>query len=163
MRVSVIIFVILIFASTIGAADEGGYRTYRDPALGFELRYPAAGVLSKSGPGTVRIYLPFAPGTTLIEKYLLIEPATSADHQPGNGIRIGGMSLWFEYGSEGAVGSIYDYIRCIGTRADGRQIALTFVLHSVNPGVFDSPPPLFDRAREVITFWIIIASLHSLD
>ena len=66
-------------------------------------------------------------------------------------------------GSEGAAGSIYDYIRCIGTRADGRRIAFTFVLHSVNPGVFDSPPPPFDRAREVITFWTIIGSLRPLN
>ena len=161
MRISVVILVLLLFTSAVGAADGGGYRIYRNPALGFELHYPAAGVLSKFGPKTVRIYLPFPPGTTLIEKYLLIEPAP-AKERSGNAIKIGGMNLWFEYGSEGAAGSIYDYIRCIATLADGRRIALTFVLHSVDPGVFDSPPPPFNRAREVITFWMIIASLRPI-
>ncbi len=152
---TVIAAIVVIFAPCAGAT---GWSAVHFEGIGF-LVPPGAQVMRLS-PERVWIDLPFEPGTTLREKFLLFEPAAPGDG-PTGGIEIGGILLRFEYGSEGAVGSIYDYIRCSGTLPDGRRIVLTFVLHSVNPGVFDSPPPSFDRAREILAFWGIILSLRA--
>ncbi len=157
-----ILLVSVAFVNMACSAKAGLYKVYRDQSCGFEFRYPSDGKLIRIASGADRVDLPFVSGTTLCDKYILINVSSGREDSPGDGLQINGMKLKFELGSEGAAGSIYDFIRCTVTFADRCQIVLTFVLHSVNPEMFDSPPPAFDRAKEVLPFWLILASLRPL-
>ena len=156
MRILLIIAVLIAIVAPHTAA-AGSFSCRID---GIGLRLPIGTRIEREDLG-IRIELPFTAGTTLVEKYVLIEP-TATERDLGDGMEVGGVSLWCESGSEGAAGSVYDYVKCSAILNDGRRIAITFVLHSVNPEMFDSPPPLFDRAQEVLPFWGIILSLHAL-
>ena len=157
---AVLLILVVFVSAMLCFAQSSSYEVYRNLTCGFELRYPAGGQLTRIAPDTVRIDLPFAPGTTLREKYLQIKVDSGKEYRFDNGIQIDGMKLRFDRGSEGAVGSIYDFIRCTVVFPDECRATLTFVLHSVNPGMFDSPPPAFDRVKEVLPFWSILASLR---
>ncbi len=160
---AVILLISVAFTSAVTCfARSDPYKIYRDLSCGFEFRYPSDGRLGRLASGVARIDLPFAPGTTLCEKYLLIDVGSKKEGNFEGGVKIDGMKLRFELGSEGAAGSIYDFIRCTVTLEDGCRATFTFVLHSVNPGIFDFPPPAFDRAKEVLPFWLILASLRLL-
>lgn len=152
----------VFFAGAVGFAGGGPYLTYRNALCGFEIRYPSGGEVGRLASRVTRIDLPFAPGTTLREKYLLIDVDPGKESSSEGGEKIEGMKFWFELGSEGAVGSIYDFIRCTVMLGNGCRVAFTFILHSVNPGMFDLPPPPFDRGKEALPFWLIISSLRPL-
>lgn len=140
------------------------WEVYRNEICGFELCYPAGGVVAWQSHTGARIDLPFVPGTTLREKYLLIEVRAGAAGLPSltaEAVEVCGRTFYLEAGEEGAVGSIYDYFRYTTVLENGELISLTFVLHSVNPCMFDSPPLAFDRERETAVFQEIILSFRT--
>jgi hypothetical protein len=54
-------------------------------------------------------------------------------------------------GQEGAAGNFYDWVSYSTTR-NNACISLAFILHSLNPGNFPVPPPVFDKNAESAVF-----------
>lgn len=87
--------------------------------------------------------------------------------RPGGGastsenVTINGIQFLKETGSEGAAGSIFDWTS-YSTLRNNACINLTFVLRSLNPGNFPTPPPLYDKAAESAVFSTIIGTFNWL-
>lgn len=135
--------------------------TYRDGEHGFELRCPPGGVVRRQGDG-VRIALPLPSGTTLREKYLWIQFPESPPGAPHVDIWENGCTFLVTAGEEGAAGSVYRYQRYVTKLPSGGWLSLTFVLHSVSPGMFDVPPPCYDLEGESLAFYGMIATFRLL-
>ncbi len=124
---------------------------YQDELFGFAFPLPA-GAAVRWGTSPLRIDLAVPPHTTLVEDYLLLE------------IRVGeaerGTPVLIAAGREGAAGSRYEYRRYEVGLLGGYSLVLTFVLHSVNPAVYDRPPPAFDRPRAIGEWEAILAGLE---
>jgi len=147
------------------------WETYRNEEHGFEVRYPEMGDLVDSNmtDDGIRINLPFDSGTLLQEKYLNvkidpkeIDPEGECSLPLPNVSKIeevwfGNISFLKKVGEEGAAGSIY-YYTSYSTASDLHCVILTFILRSANPGVFDSPPPDFDKEKEVKVFDQIVST-----
>jgi hypothetical protein len=150
---------------------QSTWKTYQDTTYGFQLSYPEQGTLAEGtdGQGT-RIDLPFAAGTNLHEKYVQIdvlentdvcssplaqgyEPETLQEEQ----ISVNGIDFHTASGGEGAAGNIYEWTAYTTTR-DSTCVSVSFVLHSVNPFNYPTPPPEFDRASETGVFAEIIST-----
>jgi hypothetical protein len=116
-----------------------------------------------------RVYLPFAPATNLVQKYVDVSvvedvaecksPATTAQASSEN-VTINGIPFRKESGSEGATGSFYDWVG-YSTDKGGDCISMTFVLHSSQAGNFPTPPPLFDPVAESAVFSTIMSTFAS--
>lgn len=94
--------------------------------------------------GVWRVDLPVDEGTTLLEFVLLVEEGNGPP--PGAvPVSFGGKVFYFSSSVEGAAGSQYESLRYeLGIPGRG-WITLTFVIRTVNPGVFDVPPPPYNR------------------
>jgi hypothetical protein len=141
-----------------------GWKTYRNQDYGFEISYPGESALSEVQPGQVRIDLPLAPGTNLSEKYLQIDVRTDVEecgspsasgYDPealqAENVLVNGSEFLKQSGSEGAAGNYYDWVGYSTTR-DNACISLTFVLHSLDPYNFETPPPVYDPQSETPVF-----------
>lgn len=151
------------------------WQTYRDERAGFELKYPAEGKLTPQ-EGSVRIDLPFAPGTNLVEKYLTITagppPAGGcaspqlAGYQPGTipteQVLVDGVEFTRATINGAAAGNRY-HATSYWTEAAGTCIVLDFVLHSTTPQNYPTPPPEFDAAKESEVFTAIVATFRWLE
>lgn len=155
--------------------DTSTWQTYRDERAGFALKYPAEGKLTPQ-EGSVRIDLPLAPGTNLVEKYLTITtgpvPAggcTSpqlAGYQPGTipteQVLVDGVEFTRATIAGAATGNRYD-ATSYWTEAAGTCIVLEFVLHSTVPQNYPTPPPEFDAQKESEVFTAIVATFRRLE
>lgn len=148
--------------------------TYRNPEFGFEVRHPAQVTQTSPQPGQIRIDLPIQPGTNLVEKYLQIDIRTEGEecisplaigYAPGaleeERLLVNGSEFLKQSGSEGAAGNYYDWIGYSTIRGDA-CISLTFVLHSLDPFNFETPPPTFDAQSESAIFELIMDSFNWL-
>ncbi len=124
---------------------------YRDGIFGFELRLPVGAVV-RWGTVPLQIDLPVPPHTTLLEDYLIL--AIRAGPAGRGSPRLIGS------GMEGAAGSRYECRRYLVGLFGGYSLVLTFVLRSADPGVYDRPPPAFDRVRELEEWERILAGLR---
>jgi hypothetical protein len=159
---------------TIELPTEGpgpaGWPCYSNEwAFPFTICYPPDATLTEAPPDQVRIDLPVAPGTNLIEKWLEILVSTGAPEcsgplgggEPPEVVSIMGpyneLEFLRESGSEGAAGSRYEWVG-YSTAWGDTCVSLTFVLHS---GVmFDPPLPEFDLAAESAIFDMILATFY---
>ncbi len=101
-----------------------------------------------------------------MEKYLQVDVVDGANpcKSPSTGmvlnsqnVVINNIQFLNETGTEGAAGSIYDstaYSTVKGTAC----ISLTFILHASNPGVYTTPPPLYDKTAESAVFSTIMST-----
>jgi hypothetical protein len=112
------------------------------------------------------VYLPITPGTNLGQKYIEVKVVDNAAacKNPHSGpmstsqnVTINGIQWLKETGSEGAAGNIYDWVG-YSVMKGAACISLTFILHSTNPGVYPTPPPLFDAAAESAVFPVIMST-----
>lgn len=140
--------------------ETKGWKTFRSEDYGFQLSYPPGGQLqtdSTMNQVRVKIDLPVPGGTLLKEKFLLIKAEKPFDHcpssLPGEGVKeviIINQHKWVKTeGTEGAAGHIYEHL-IYSTVKDRRCYVLDGVLSSVNPGVYTSPPPDFDRGESAV-------------
>lgn len=154
------------------AEELSDWKTFRSEEYGFEFRYPPAGQVctcSTTEGEKVRIDLPVTGGTLLQEKFFLVkaenasdgEPLSNSEEEANKEVFINGREFRKKEFEKGAAGHIYEHTQYTTLKGD-RLFVLDFVLHSVNPGVFESPPPGFD-CRERVVFRNIASTFRFLD
>ena len=107
-----------------GAQSTPDWKLYPDECHGFELLYPLDSVVAATSEQT-RIDLPINPGTTLQEKYLLIDDQQgdtncrcplvvgySPEALQVSHVEMGVLAYTQLSGSEGAAGNFYDARKC---------------------------------------------------
>jgi murein DD-endopeptidase MepM/ murein hydrolase activator NlpD len=143
--------------------------TFTNSTYGFQFKYPPQGQIVSGGTDNfTRINLPFVPGTNLSEKYLEVavvenanpcrSPVAASSMVDSSGtVTINGLSFLKEVGGDAGAGNIYQFV-AYSTLRDNVCVSLSFILHSHNPGVFATPPVLFDYAAESAVFEQIVAT-----
>jgi hypothetical protein len=133
---------------------------------GFHFKFPPGSSIASQSDNAGRVYLPFTSGTNLVQKYVdvsVIEGATtckspnSTPMSTSTNQTINGIQFLREVGQEGATGNIYDWVG-YSTLKGTNCISLNFVLHSTNPGVYPTPPVLFDPVAESAVFPVIMGT-----
>jgi len=143
-----------------------GWEKYFNEKYGFEFKYPKEGTVSDQSDIHARITIPVAvSGTNLIEKYVdmsVLEGASTCKSPDSSGqpsgtenVTINSIQFLKETGTGVAAGNTYEFV-AYSTSSDGNCVSLTFVLHSANPGNYQTPPPEFDKAVESAVFDSII-------
>lgn len=145
-------------------ALHGDWPLYTNAACGFSLRYPPGSVVTLKLDGNARIYLPYASGTNLQEKYLedicSTPPAACASplaegYAPGylaseNKV-LNGILFTMQSAAEGAAGNLYAW-EAYSTQQGALCATLTFVLHSTAAANYDPPLLEFDSIAERAIF-----------
>lgn len=137
---------------------------YHDDLGAFSIKYPPTWERWDSGGYPVILGMSVPPGTTLGEKMMQIrvtQGMSECSNPAGGGsvedvppltvITAGPVSWLKESGSDAGVGNIYAYTS-YSTLREAACINITFVLHSTNPGMYDTPPPNYDEAAEQALF-----------
>ena len=136
---------------------------YTNPTYGFEFRYPPQAQIVEQSSNSLKMNLPFTQGTNLREKYLqvsVIENAnpcqsplsfTSPPGSPTETVVINGISFLKQAGGDAGVGHLHEWVG-YSTLKNNACISMDFVLHSLQPGNFETPPPVFDKAVESVVF-----------
>jgi murein DD-endopeptidase MepM/ murein hydrolase activator NlpD len=136
---------------------------------GFRFLYPKEGqIVAGNTDNYARINLPFVQGTNLSQKYLEVivaenanpcqSPlATSSMLETSETVIINGISFLKETGEDGTAGHINKWV-AYSTSRDNACVSLDFVLRAANPGVFTTPPPLYDEAAESLVFGQIVST-----
>ncbi|MEJ5223121.1 MAG: SH3 domain-containing protein, partial [Anaerolineales bacterium] len=146
-----------------------GWLTYTNSEIGFRFNYPTGSTVTDNPPNAVRIDLPFAPGTNLREKYLeAIATAYEGICLSGLGsgptgsssrrIVINGMDFVEQWGEDAGAGNRYQWF-AYSTVRGADCLTFNFVLHSLNPGNFATPPPVFNLEGESAIFKQIVGTL----
>jgi hypothetical protein len=148
---------------------EGGWIPFQVNSYGFRFLYPSqAQLLDGSRDNYARINLPFAPGTNLSQKYLEMYVTENADPcrsplatdsmvETSETVVINGLSFLKETGEDGTAGHINKWT-AYSTSRNNACVSLDFILRAANPGVFVTPPPLYDEAAESAVFSQIVAT-----
>jgi len=151
------------------ATPGADWLTFTNSTYGFEFKYPPQGVIADGRTDNfARIDLPFAPGTNLREKYLEVivaenvnpcqSPlATSSMLDTSETVMINGISFLKQTGGDGGAGNLHQWV-AYSTLRDNACVSLDFILHSLNPGNFPTPPPVFDYAAESAVFGQIVST-----
>ncbi len=149
-----------------GTPDTSTWNTYQNVKYGFHFKFPPGSSIASQSDNSGRVYLPFTSGTNLVQKYVdvsIVDNATtckspnSTTMSTSANVTINGIQFLKETGSEGAAGNIYDWV-AYSTMKNTSCISLNFVLHSTNPGVYPTPPVLFDPAAESAIFPVIMST-----
>ncbi len=149
-----------------------GWQTYRDPGGRFQFQYPVVPLASGPTPeppqGTVRIQLPFAAGTNLVEKYVDIEAHSPYEkivcfELPNSTVIFNGTEFKMTHRDGVATGSIYETWAYTTVGRDGSCLRISFTLHSGNRANYPSPPPELDSAAESTVFERIMSTFTWLD
>ncbi len=148
--------------------DLSDWKSFSSEKYGFQFKYPPDGKVqtySTTGRKEVRIGLPVTGKTLLNQKFFRVKverafegyPGSPSGKEPGTMVLVNDRKFLKREVEEGAAGHIYDHT-IYSTIAGAHRFVFDFVLHSVNPGVFDSPPPGFDRS-ETDVFSRIVSTL----
>ncbi|HEX2995127.1 MAG TPA: CARDB domain-containing protein, partial [Anaerolineales bacterium] len=141
----------------------GDWLSYTNTAWAFELKYPPQSERFFETANGVLIKLPIAPGTNLAEKYLQVSvnedvnpcqsplSSTSPPGSPTETVVINGISFFKQTGGDAGMNQVHEWVGYSALKGNA-CISLDFVLHSINPGVFATPPPVFDKAAESAVF-----------
>lgn len=131
--------------------------------------YPNGSQLLAGATDTyARINLPFVAGTNLASKYLEVIVAenfstcqsplsSNPSHETSETVVINGISWLKQTGGDATAGHINTWT-AYSTSRDNVCVSLDFVLRAANPGVFTTPPPLFDEAAESAVFGQIVGT-----
>lgn len=151
---------------TTTGTDTTGWNTYQNAKFGFSFKFPPGSSVSGQTDNSGRVTLPFTQGTNLVEKYLDVSitegvsTCKSSHSTPGTtseNITINGTPFLKESGSEGAAGNIFDWVGYSALKGTD-CISLNFILHSTNPGVFTTPPTIFDKTAESAVFTTMMST-----
>jgi murein DD-endopeptidase MepM/ murein hydrolase activator NlpD len=143
--------------------------TFTNLTYGYQFKYPPQGqIVSGGNDNFTRINLPFVQGTNLTEKYLEVITAENADPcqsplatqsipETSETVIMNGISFLKQTGQDGTAGHINKWT-AYSTFRDNICVSLDFILRAVNPGVFDTPPPIYDEAAESAVFGQIVST-----
>ena len=149
--------------STPSATPAGNWLTFTNLKYGFQFAYPENGQLLAGNTDTyARINLPIIPATNLSEKYLEVivgenanpcqSPlATQSQLETSEPVNISGLSFLKQTGGDAGAGNIYQWVAYSIFR-NNVCVSLDFILHSHNPDIYPTPPPLFDYEVETAVF-----------
>jgi hypothetical protein len=147
---------------------------YTNTQYGFRFRYPNGGeIVTGSNANLTRINLPFQAGTNLVEKFMnavVVENAspcrsplaTSSIVQSSENITVNGIPFLKESGGDAGMSQIYKWA-AYSTPRGNHCVSLEFVLHSVNPGVYSTPPPVYNEPGEMSVFNDIVTQFAWLE
>ena len=134
---------------------------YQNAKYNFKFTLPTGATIASQADTVGRVNLPIATGTNLGEKYIMVNvaenanscasPAVGTTQNAPENVTINNIQFVKLAGSEGAAGNIYDWVT-YSTVRNNACISLAFILHSTNPGVYSTPPPLFDKNAESAVF-----------
>jgi len=151
--------------ATTGASNS----LYQNVKYNFKFTLPTGATIASQTDNDGRVNLPFAAGTNLHEKYIqvnivenanpCVSPAVDGATGSPENVTINNIQFSRMTGQGVAAGNIYDWVSYSTTR-NNACISLAFILHSVNPGVFTTPPPLFDKNAESAVFATIMNSFN---
>lgn len=157
------------------SAAPADWICYQNALYAFEVCYPADATLSDETADHVRINLTIAPGTNLHEKWMDVDGRTippDCESPQASGYdpsaideetqSIAGLDFLVQSASEGAAGNLYHWIG-YSTERDNVCASLTGVLHSVQPGNYSTPPPVYDDAAESAVFEQIVNTFRWLE
>ena len=153
-------------APTATGMDTTGWNVYGNGKYSFSFKYPPGSSIESQSDNSGRVNLPFTAGTTLSGKWIDVTIVEGANpcKSPNAGqvsssvnVTINGVQFLKELGGEGTAGHFYD-ITAYSTLNNNACISLTFVLKSVDPGVFATPPPPFNKAAESAVFATIMST-----
>ena len=152
----------------------GDWLIFTNQTYGFRFLYPSQSQIVAGGTdNSTRINLPFVQGTNLSQKWLQmtvaenVNPcrsplATSSIPQTSETVVINNITFLKETGEDGTAGHINKW-RAYSTVRNNACVSLDFVLRAANPGVFTTPPPLYDEAAESLVFGQIVSTFQWLD
>ena len=156
-------------ASQTPTPSTNDWLTYTNATYGFQFKYPPQAQVISQTSNSLRMNLPFTPGTNLVEKYLqttIIENAnpcqsplsdTSPPGSPTETVVINGISFLRQTGGDAGVGHLHEWVG-YSTLRNNACISMDFVLHSLNAGNFATPIPEFDKAAESAVFAQIMST-----
>jgi hypothetical protein len=139
---------------------------YQNDKYGFSFKIPPGSSIASQSDTGGRVYLPFAPGTNLLDKHLDVNvaegvsPCKSPDSNPNippENVTFNGIPFLKETWQEGATSHRGDWT-AYSTAKGNACITLSFLLWSVVPEVMQTPPPVFDRAAEEAVFSAILST-----
>jgi murein DD-endopeptidase MepM/ murein hydrolase activator NlpD len=156
-------------STAVPSATPGGdWLTFTNSKYGFMFGYPGSSQIVAGGTDNyTRINLPFTPGTNLSEKYLEVSvaenpivcqsPLASSGAQTSETVVISGITFLKQTAADAGVGHLHEWV-AYSTSRNNACVSLGFVLHSLNPDNFATPPVVFDKAAESMVFGQIIST-----
>ena len=160
------------FTATPTSATSN-WLTFTNLKYGFQFKYPPQSqIVAGATDNFARIDLPFQAGTNLHEKYLEVAVVENANPcrspvaassivDSSQTVMINGISFLKEIGGDAGAGNFHQFV-AYSTLKDIACVSLSFVLHSLNPGNFSTPPPVFDYAAESAVFDQIVSTYEWL-
>ena len=146
-----------------------GAALFQNVRYNFKFTLPTGATIVNQSDTSARVNFTIAGGTNLTEKYLQINvvenanpcasPAVGSPPSSTENVTINNIQFVKRTGTEGAAGNLYDWVTYSTTR-NNACINLAFILHSLNPGNFPTPPPVFDRNAESAVFTQLMNSFN---
>jgi hypothetical protein len=148
-------------ATPTATAKASGWNLYQNTKYAFAFQIPPGATISNQSGNGGHVDLPIiTAGTNLGQKYLEVGVAEGAavckspwsdQRATSQNVTINGIQFFKEVGTGNAMNNVWDYT-AYSTAKGNACISLTFFLHSVNLGVFETPPPAFDPVAESAIF-----------
>ncbi len=160
--------------TVLASPPPDDWLTFTNSTYGFQFKYPPEGQIAEGRTDDfARIHLPIQPGTNLGEKYLEVIVAEDVETcqsplasqsilQTSETITINGISFLKQTGEDAGAGNLYQWV-AYSTSRENDCVSLDFILHSLNPGNFETPPPVFDYAGEAAVFSQIVSTFEWLE
>jgi murein DD-endopeptidase MepM/ murein hydrolase activator NlpD len=146
----------------------GNWLTFTNSRYEFMFGYPPGSNIVAGGTDNyTRINLIFLQGTNLVDKYMEVtvvenpavcqSPLASSGVQLSETVVIAGITFLKQAGADGAAGNFYEWV-AYSTLRNNVCVSLDFVLHSLNPGNYATPPPVYDYGSEAAVFGQIVST-----
>jgi hypothetical protein len=144
-------------ATPVATTPPASATTYQNTKYNFKFTLPAGSTIVEQSDTSGRVNLPIVTaGTNLHEKYIQVSvaegksPCVVTDMEnggPTSTVTINNVQFTRQSGQGVALSNIYDWT-AYSTTQKNACIILSFILHSVNPGVYTTPPPVYDKVKE---------------
>jgi photosystem II stability/assembly factor-like uncharacterized protein len=154
---------------TTPAPPTANWPAYINSTYGFNFKYPPGSERFFETTNSILINMPIAPGTNLAEKYLQvsvnenINPCqsplsdTSRPGSPTETVVFNGIPFFKQMGGDAGMSQLHEWVG-YSTLKNNACISMDFVLHSIAPGAFATPPPEFDKAAESAVFTQVMST-----